>query len=187
MSVFSPLVLSQMLVKGATPSVDFGNIFQKSFDSKSPEVISQVQHAIDNLHQPLKPAPPAELSPYQRWHKTAIDEYTLWKNAQKNPTRAPKFEGTLQDVAAVLAKPPEVQFFKNTAKQPGGFLTREEVQERWELEVKGGGGFSTRGDGRRFQCSVSGDPAGIWPFSLLSCLHCFFPPVPSVCITFDRY
>jgi hypothetical protein len=145
MSVFSPLVLSQMLVgmqKGTTQSVDFGNIFQKSFDSKSPKVISQIQHAINNLHQPLKHAPPAELLPYQRWLKTAIDEYTLWKNAQKNPTRAPKFEGTLQDVAAVLAKPPEVQHFKNTAKQPGGFLTREEVQERWELEVKGGGGVS---------------------------------------------
>jgi hypothetical protein len=170
LSVFSPLVLSQVLPNcEAGPSYYFGQVFQDSYEASAPKVKFQVQHAIDNLFvQPEEAAAssgakrkaseasktkaPSEhppLTEYQIWFEGAIQVFkasTARVKPRKGPTKDRIVMNPHQLMDEFLAKPPDVQRYV-----PGSYQDHTGTSESWDQEVKRGGVFSTRGDGRRLQ------------------------------------
>jgi hypothetical protein len=200
LSVFSPLVPSQMLSESCADGERLMTIFQSSYDSTSSTVISQVKEAINNLYDPSdenittpgKRNRPSDgdpgLTAYEQWHSNAMDKYSAWqksgKKSVKNQEKKKKsvLDDPNENMAAFLVRPESVAYYRSNEQHTPTTV----VHERWEQEVKEKGVFTTRGDGGRLQCVLPsyGVSKGTWPFCLLPCLHCFFSPVPYVCIPF---
>ena len=165
-------------------------IFQQSYNSTALTVINQVKEAINNLYDPsddnittsTKRSRHAEVDQgptnYQTWHFKAMTDYADW---QKIPVKK-KTKRDPADPNENMAKPENVEYYRSNQQHTPTTV----VHERWDQEVKEKGVFTTRGDGSRFQCELPPDGVskGTWPFCLLPCLHCFFSPVPYICIPF---